>query len=371
MAGEKAKKILSNNAIRALVFMVLIVVSLVICSHILDFEDAERSETVVDEYYELDADTVDCIYLGSSSTQRAFVTPVAFHDDGVAAYSYTCGTQPFVLTKFLIEETLKTQDPKVVIVELRGACKSADELSNVAARRMLDNMKPSMNRYRAIRYMLDYASQGDNEVDSTGLSYYFPIIQYHSRWNPSKTPHYLDLDYYKGYGIDPDWTFRIEKIDPPKHTVQALPIAPEAEKVLADLLDYCDGIKTQVLFVVSPYEASLEEMQKINTCVGMVRERGYECLDFLREEEREAVGLQDDTCYYNREHLSYYGALKYTHFISRHIRDNYGVGDRREDPACAGWRDDHKRLEKNLRTIYADKYESMMSTVNSVQNGSE
>ena len=368
MTDRAAKRSLGRNAVRAVVFLCLVAVAVIVADHVLGFDDAERSQTVIDEFYELDGNTVDCIYLGASATQRGYVEPVAFHDHGVAAYSYTCGTQPFVLTKFLMEETLKTQDPKLFIIELRGVCKGADGFPNVAFRRMIDNMKPSLNKVRAIRYVLEYASHGDNVVDKTGLSYYFPIIQYHSRWNPSKKPHYLNMDYYKGYGIDPDWVFLVKEIHPLSYSEEKQPLAPETEKVLKDLLDYCDAIDAKVLFVVSPYEASEGGMKKLNTAVEMVRARNYECLDFLPEEEREALGLDDRTCYYNREHLNYNGATKYTHFLSEYIMKNYGVPDRRGDDRWESWAKDYDRFEKNLNTSYSDKYEKMITKINTVEN---
>ena len=283
MTEEKTtiEKKRSHNALRAAIFLCIVVIATAVCTQVFGFADAERSNTVLEQYYDLDEGTVDCIYFGSSAVQRGFVEPVAFHDHGVAGYSYTCGTQPFVLTKYFMEETLKTQHPKLFLVELRGVCKGPDDLAEVAVRRMVDNMKPSINRYKAIHYITQYASHGTNEVDTTGLSYYFPLLKYHSRWNPSKQPKNLHLDYYMGYGLDPEWSFTIRTIHPlPFHKTEQ-PIAPETEEALIDLLDYCDGLDTKVLFVISPYEASAQGMEKLNYASRIINDRGYEVLNCL------------------------------------------------------------------------------------------
>ena len=190
MASKEKKKI-SNNAIRAAVFLCIIAISVIVSANLLVFADAEYTNKVLEQFYDQDEDTVDVIYFGSSATQRGWVVPIAYHDDGVASYSLATGTQPFILTKYLMEEALKTQSPRLFAVELRGICRTPDNISDVAVRRIVDNMKPSVNKFRAIKTVSDYAKLGENEVDDTGMSYYFPFLKYHSRWNPSKQPHFV------------------------------------------------------------------------------------------------------------------------------------------------------------------------------------
>ena len=359
------KGILKSNAVRALIFLCIIAAAVVICTRTFGFADAERSNLVLEQYYDLEPDSVDVVYFGSSAVQRGYVVPAAFHEEGVSAYSYTCGTQPFVLTKYFMEETLKTQTPKLFLVELRGSCKGADDLAEVAVRRMVDNMKPSVNRYQAIHYITKYAEKGKNEVDTTGLSYYFPLLKYHSRWNPSKQPKFLGLDYYKGYGLDPEWSFTTRTIHPLPYETTQEAIAPETEEALNDLLDYCDTLpETKVLFVTSPYEASELGMHKLNYTTEIIQKRGYEVLNCLPAEVREEIGLNDETCYYNREHLNYYGSLKYTSYLTRYIKDKYDLPDRRNDAQCKSWEDEYQRLQNNLQGDYQKNYNKMMKKIN-------
>ena len=98
MASKEKKKI-SNNAIRAAVFLCIIAISVIVSANLLVFADAEYTNKVLEQFYDQDEDTVDVIYFGSSATQRGWVVPVAYHDDGVASYSLATGTQPFILTK--------------------------------------------------------------------------------------------------------------------------------------------------------------------------------------------------------------------------------------------------------------------------------
>ena len=364
MTQKKKKSIFTANAVRMIIFLCLCAASVLICAHFLGFADAEHSDTIMKEFYQQDEDTVDVIYFGTSATQRAYVIPETFHDHGVAAYSMACGTQPFVLTKYLMQEALKTQTPDLFIVELRGTCQTKDSIWDVAVRRMLDSMKMSSTKRDAIKAVIAYSEGGENSIDTSGWSYYFPFLKFHGRWNPSKQPKYFDnIDYYKGYTLDHGVCFKVRPIDSIPATDIESKIAPETEDVLTDLLDYCDTIDTKVLFVISPYECTKYGMERLNYSQAIVEERGYECLNFLSPEKKEMLGLHDESCYYNREHLNVYGSRMYTEYLTNYIQSNYGVPDRRGDSKYDSWEHEYERLMKNYDTVYAEKYAKMMKKV--------
>lgn len=347
----KKKKLFTKNAARAVVFVCLTAAIVLGFCLAFGFTDAERTNKVMEQFYALEDNSVDVIYFGPSVTQRAFVTPLAYHDYGVAECSIASGTQPFVLTRYLIEETLKTQDPKLFIVELKNTCKGSERMSDVALRRIVDNMKCSQTRIDAINAAVDY-SQGANEsIDMSKNSYYFPILKYHSRWNPSLAPHYSNnIYYFKGYTLDAGVCFGIEPIKArPYDSSYKVPIPAENEPVLNDFLDYCDTLDQDVLFVISPYEETEEGMGKFNYTTSIIESRGYEVLNFLPPEKRAEVGIEDDTCYYNNEHLNYYGSLKYTKYLSDYIKANYGIPDRSGDGRHESWNEDYEELQRVIK----------------------
>lgn len=341
------------------------------CSRVFGFADPDRTNTVLDQFYELEDDSVECIFFGSSVDQRAYVTPVAYHDHGVPAYTLATGTQPFVLTKYLMKEALKTQSPKLFVVDLKGINKSADWVGDVHIRRVVDNMKPSLNRFQAIRAVTTYVPKGANNVDSSGLSYYFPIIKYHSRWNPAnRIKKYEDIDYYNGWSPNAGLTFKVKKIKATTYDDHTLPIDAPTEVVLNELLDYCDTLDgTEVLFVMPPYLASEDGVGKMNYAKNIVEARGYEVLNMLPEEKRAEIGLNNATCYYNREHLNYYGSLIYTEFFFNYIKEKYGIEDKRGTAGHEPWEREYDRLMSDLETKYQVRYIDMMAEIFETEEG--
>ena len=75
--------------------------------------------------------------------------------------------------------------------------------------------------------------------------------------------------------------------------------------------------------------------------------------------------------YYNREHLNYYGSLKYTDCITYYIKTHYDIPDRRGDEKYARWEQQYERLMENMETTYAERYAAMMAVVNEVEAGGE
>lgn len=366
-------KFFSKNRNRAAVFLLIAALLTAGCNHIFGFVDADHTERVLGDFYQLEDDSVDCIFFGSSVVQRDYVTPVAFHDYGIPAYQLATGTQPFILTKYLMIEAQKTQSPKLFVVEMKGVNKRADWVGDIHIRRVVDNMQPSLNRLRSIRAVTSYVPEDMNDVDSSGLSYYFPLIKYHSLWNPStRIRNFEELDYYTGYSPKLEYTFKIKPAHHIPYDEHTLQIDEPTEEVLNDLLDYCDTLDgIDVLFVIPPYQASADGMGKMNYAKAIVEARGYEVLNLLPDEKREEIGLDDRTCYYDREHLNYYGSLLYTDYFFNYIKENYGLEDKRGVPGHEPWEREYERLMNDLETRYSVRYIDMMSEINEIRSEGE
>lgn len=362
------RNIFRKNSVRAAAFLLIAAMLVAGCSHLFRFVDAERTNTVMEQFYELEDDSVDCIFFGSSVTQRDYIPPVAFSEYGITSYLLASGTQPFWMTKYLMEETLKTQSPRLFVVELKGTCKSVDWTGDVHIRRILDNMKPSLNKLRIIKAIRHYFPEDRNGIDSTGLSYLFPIIKYHSQWSPNKRmKNFEDLDYYNGYSPVVKWTFNVKRFKKFKYDEHTLQIDGQTEEALNDLLDYCDTLDdTKVLFVMPPYQASADGMGKMNYSKQIIEARGYECLNLLPQEKRSEIGLSNRTCYYDKEHMNYYGALIYTKYFYNYLKENYGLEDKRGQKGCEKWESEYERLMNNLDTRYRVRYTDMMAEIEEI-----
>jgi hypothetical protein len=371
LANNKKKKGLASNKLRAAVFLCIIAAIVIAFNHFMGFAGADRTNTVLKQFYDQEDNTIDSVFFGSSVTQRGFVSPVAYNDHGVASYSIATGSQPFILTRYMMEDVLRSQDPEIFIIDLKNICRGKDKLEDSAVRKIIDNMEYSRTKIDAIKAVTEYAEGGENDIDTSGASYYFPILKYHNRWNPDLQPEYWDdLYYFKGYTLAASVCFGVQKIHPPEFSKDLKkPLDEENEELLKDLLDYCDTLDQKVLFVVAPYEATKTGMGKLNTATEIIGSRGYTVLNFLSEDLREEAGIDVKTCFHNKQHLNYYGSLKYTDYISRYIKEHYGITDRRGDPTRDSWAASYDDLQDLIKTKYSDLYNEMYATIEKTESG--
>lgn len=81
------------------------------------FKD-KSTEAVSKEYRDFERGTFDVILLGSSVMMND-VYPLQLYDEyGISAYNLGSGNQRLPMTYYLVEETLKEQDPKLVVIDV-------------------------------------------------------------------------------------------------------------------------------------------------------------------------------------------------------------------------------------------------------------
>ena len=109
---------------------------------------------------------------------------------------------------------------------------------------------------------------------------------------------------WKGFTLSEGKTFAQKPQKPAVYTENTEKLAPETERMFNDLLDYCDSIDTEVLFVLSPFSAKEDNVGRLNEAVRIAEERGYPVLNFNTKELVEDVGINWETDFYNSNHAN-------------------------------------------------------------------
>ena len=331
-----------SNLIRCTVFLLILGIVFFYLNQVFSIAESEESKKNFNQFYDEKKNSLDGIFFGASSVNRYWVAAKAYHDTGIAVYNLGTTSQPLVVVKSLLEETAKSQKPKVFIIELRWLVRNADRIEEAFIRKVTDSMHFSATKIQAVNESVDYAIQGDNDVVDNKFDYYIPILKYHGRWNEEDlTTDDLRIDktrtLCKGFFLTPSRSFRQVPQSPAVYSDETVPLAPETQEVFDDLLDYCDSIETEVLFVLSPHSVTEENFGRLNEAVKIARERGYTVLNFNTKEMIEKVGINWETDFFNSNHVNILGAEKYTAYLANYIVEHYNVTDHRGDPDYASW----------------------------------
>lgn len=296
-----------------------------------------RRENTAGFYY-LKNNTMDVIYIGGSSTYVFFEPYEAYKLAGIASYDFATDAMSPALIKGYIEETLKTQNPKLFIIDLRAfGVKYLDKYySKEYLRAITDSFNYSKNRIEMINY--SFAKEGIKE--SIDLSTYIDIILYHNRWKKinKESIKYLTNkveNKYFGFKIDPKTYTKINPINWNDYQ-SSISFPKEEMEVLYDIIDYIKEKNIKVLFTLNPIAPTDKEGKAIkgliegyNYIKDYLSAMGYDFLNTNYYYNEMDIDFQTD--FVDKDHVNILGANKYTKFIVDYLKDNYFLPDRRDD----------------------------------------
>lgn len=297
-------------------------------------------------FYAQEKDTVDVVFIGSSSSYTYYASPLIYGETGIACYPLSSNVQRPVAAIPLMEEAYKTQDPEVFVFEMRMYTMEDGTLESNTAfiRGVTDNMKYSLNRIRTVNRLVSDKKER--------YTYYFDIFKYHSNWKTMVLSDQLRCVLYekehplKGFVIRDDVT----KLEPDKYPVSAeitdtLAIPAEQEERLRELLQYLKEHEQQALFIVSPYLATEDETKMFRYMEQIVEENGYSFVNF--NDHLEEIGIDFEKDFYDAGHVNMVGARKCSSFAGG-LLAQYGISDKR---GTAGY-ESYEEAYENYLEVY-------------------
>lgn len=287
-------------------------------------------------FYAEENDTLDVVMIGSSPVYPFYSAPKLWGEYGITCYPLSSHVQRPSAALPLLKEAYKTQEPQVVVFEMRMyTMEDGDMESNMAyARGVTDNMKYSMNRIYAINRLVAEPSER--------YTYYFDIFKYHSNWKTMVLPDQIACFRYekshplKGFVIrDEVGPLEEERIPVCTDLKETMAIPAEQEARLYELLDYLKEQEQQALFIVSPYRIEPKEQMMFNYMKPIIASYGY---DFINMNEYyEEIGIDFATDYYDYGgHVNALGAEKCTAFLGK-LLEEFELPDKRDEQGYKSW----------------------------------
>ena len=280
-------------------------------------------------FYQEDKDSLDVILLGSSECFCDYSPAEAYRTSGIANYSYSFNYNPVTLWKYELTEITSRQNPKLLVVELNGACYGEKDLYNYGPiRTFIDSIPLSRNK-------IDCANNFSNVLGEDGwLSVYFPILKYHE--SPfDHDPRSIIDPFLRGYPLMRgaySHAFRFSDTDqeiiPSSGDDTIYPLDPVAAKAFTEFLDECDKSNIEnILFVQFPHlivnEWGNNRMDRYNELGAMAQARGYEYLDLNDYlDESKLLSTED---YSNSDHLNAQGQKKFSDWFIHHLVEKYSL----------------------------------------------
>ena len=296
-------------------------------------------------FYNEKKNSLDVLFMGNSDMYRGIIPIELWDKYGIASYAYTSPSQLMWTGYYILQETLMYQHPKIIVYNIDHIGSDKYDLYQ-NYRKAFDNMKWSKNKFKAI--MLDDVYEFDLWEK---LSYIFPILYYHNRWNKLSGE---DFKYaysdehcsHKGYDL-------IAKIKPynngdlyMENRDETFEMEDRVKKYLDKFVDKCKKENIELILVEVP-SADSWDLAKSKTMTEYAKTKGIKFIDLNLHLDEMKFDWKKDTPD-GGDHLNIYGAEKVTKYIGEYLSSNYKLPDRRKNKDYSIWYKDSRIFHKDV-----------------------
>lgn len=258
-------------------------------------------------YYEEEKESLEILTFGSSHMQYGFSPMELYEKCGVTSYNLATSSQSLPVTYYILQEALKTQKPKLIILDV-ASLYYLDFGEETIWRYVLESMPLSRNK---IEFSYEFSKQ---RSENSFVSALFPLLRYHDRWKELNKQDYTDFFrnrnfYSKGYSITTRYISGIITVETMNN------IQKEMEQIEESLLyEYHNGIYTEkieksTLYDITVLDENVKWLLKI--------------LELCRKEDIELLLTKIPVVYYPNKYRSAWTQNKY--FEIKELCNKYDI----------------------------------------------
>jgi hypothetical protein len=293
-------------------------------------------------FYQRKRQDIDVFFVGSS-TSHCTVNPVTvWKTQGIPSYDLGEGSQTVWQAYYYMKEGLKYQNPKIIVYEI--------------FRTVLDTEYDLWYRSVGNTIMLKLSKEKVDAVQASSpdkrlaLLLGFPV--YHNRYrdiskNDFIDPHEGGDTYMNGYLLLKDTNPQTRTDSAVLNTTEEKELHPKVREYLFKIIELAKERDIQLVLIAAPHVLSSYEQEYFNSVARIAKDNSVPFINYnmLYDE----LGLDFDTDFKDSLHLNYRGAEKLSRHIAAFLAGEYGLPDRRNDPAWVDW------------NVWAERCENVMA----------
>ncbi|MDL2253843.1 hypothetical protein LJC49_07205 [Ruminococcaceae bacterium OttesenSCG-928-I18] len=320
----------SKNLLAALAFCLAVFLLACALSAVLN----TKSETMM-AFYAEPKESIDVLFVGSSHCMAAFSPAAIWQQEGFTSYNLYSLSQPMWTSYHYIKEALKTQSPKVVVLDAFGMSYGNTYITPENLDSVSDDysllIKPSLNRLELAMAM------SRSQVHARPFYRYLPLLRYHGRWKSLTREDftwYFEDHYSTNKGYAP--LFETEAFAPP------VPLAdPPESEVYPPAMEYLhktielsrqEGFALVVAW--APYIPEDAEWDVFRQVEDLCAAEGVPVLNYITDVD---CGFSYETDLAEHAHVNLFGSEKVSAHIGAWLAENYELEDRRGQEEYAYW----------------------------------
>lgn len=313
-----------KRAIKIIVILIIFIIIFAFLNRLLKPKYATSlvEGSMISQYYDESKDH-EVIFIGDCEVYANFSPMVMYEESGIKAYVRGSSQQLIWQSYYLLKETLKYEIPKVVVFNVNSMRydKNSSAVSEAYNRLMIDNMKWSKEKIELIN-----ASMTEEE---SFISYVFPILRYHSRFDELTKEDFEFLfknktNTYNGFLINKN----VKPVTnlPTKRRLATYEFDEECYDYLQKITDLCkeNGIELVLIKAPSVYPYWYDEYDK--QIESFAEENDLDFYNFLDVTQEIGIDYNTDT-YDGGLHMNLDGATKLSKYFANILKGNYDLTD--------------------------------------------
>lgn len=321
---KKGKTILSIGVVLIVFCIVFMLISMLLQpKYMTDLEEG----SFISQYYR-EAGKHDVIFLGDCEVYANYSPMELYRDYGITAYVRGTPQQLVWMSYYIAEETFRYETPRVLVFNV-NAMRYSEPVSEAYNRLTIDKMRWSVSKVRIIK-----ASVTEEEQF---LSYVFPILRYHSRFDKLTQEDFSYLFQVKDNTFN-GFQLHTEIVPPTSFPVQKLLADYQFGDICYEYLDklrlLCEENGTELILVKAPslypywygeYDEQIKEYAV---------QYGLSFYNFIERSEEIGLDFSEDT-YDGGYHLNLSGAVKLSQYFGNILTQEHSLADHRQDVEIA------------------------------------
>ena len=255
--------------------------------------------------------SIDLMFVGSSMAYCDIIPARIYENTGHTTYVLSAPYMMPDTAYYYIKEALKTQSPKVIMLEATSFFFTINEADYYKVN--IGYMPYSLNRLEATLFAAPKSEK---------LGLLFPLFNYHERWEQYTLKQHVEPRPDATSDIMAGYTY-LEKAEPQSERFEREFLCTEEEyehnlSYLNMIKRLCDskGIKLE-LFVVPACEYLSSELSE-----GLKETPGETRLVNFNDHFDE-MDFDLETDFFDKRHVNFKGALKFSDYLSEYIEENY------------------------------------------------
>ena len=322
---------------------------------------------IMQDFYKQPENSIDIISIGSSHIYYDINPAVIWDTAGYSSYNLAASSQPITCSYYYLVEALKTQSPKLVILDVYFLYDDSNYAQSNIAIWNIYGMKWSQNKIDAIDTVVSPEER---------FNFYVDLCLTHGRYNDISSDDFItnansnEYRYYKGFYCSSAVKEMTKKDNTSEDSTEY--ISEKNEKYYRMFIEKCIEENIQLLVLSVPFNEGTYNRRINNTAKGIAEEYQSELVTFCNFNDRtEAMSLDYATDFSDSQHLNFSGSEKFSTFLTAYIEENYDIPCHWEDDTYESWDEAYNTYRRQMNNLEISKTKNLENWLSAVQNAGE